>query len=111
MRAAHFDLYVVSAFRRTSHGPAKAGHYVQLEKALGVGERLLARLAETISPRLFFQNSRRTTAQGDDNRDRNRGVFHGADFLNACYLRLFSSALENLFLQGFEKAVPGLLVG
>ena len=24
-----FPLYVVSAYRRTSHGPAKAGHYVQ----------------------------------------------------------------------------------
>jgi len=23
-------LYVVSAFRRTTHGPAKAGHYVYL---------------------------------------------------------------------------------
>jgi len=29
---SRFSLYVVSAFRRTSHGPAKAGHYVLLEK-------------------------------------------------------------------------------
>ena len=29
-----FHLYVVSAFRRTTHGPAKAGHYVLMENAL-----------------------------------------------------------------------------
>src|SRR6185503_1971795 len=29
-----FYLYVVSAFRRTTHGPAKAGHYVLVENAL-----------------------------------------------------------------------------
>src|SRR4029077_9817188 len=28
--AGVFHKYVVSAFRRTTHGPAKAGHYVQL---------------------------------------------------------------------------------
>src|SRR5258707_940895 len=28
-------MYVVSAFRRTRHGPAKAGHYVQKESAIG----------------------------------------------------------------------------
>ena len=28
-------MYVVSAFRRTTHGPAKAGHYVLIESALG----------------------------------------------------------------------------
>ena len=31
---SNFDSYVVSAFRRTSHGPAKAGHYVQIKSAL-----------------------------------------------------------------------------
>jgi len=31
---SNFHLYVVSAFRRTHHGPAKAGHYVQKETAL-----------------------------------------------------------------------------
>ena len=30
----NFHLYVVSAFRRTRHGPAKAGHYIQNETAL-----------------------------------------------------------------------------
>src|SRR6185295_11301531 len=33
---SNFHLYVVSAFRRTRHGPAKAGHYVQDESALGL---------------------------------------------------------------------------
>src|SRR5882757_8831645 len=31
---SNFHLYVVSAFRRTTHGPAKAGHYVLIESAL-----------------------------------------------------------------------------
>ena len=32
-------MYVVSAFRRTIHGPAKAGHYLHVENALGFDER------------------------------------------------------------------------
>src|SRR6188474_2451715 len=42
-RAINFYLYVVSAFRRTSHGPAKAGHYVLLENALGITARATRR--------------------------------------------------------------------